>query len=769
MSVFSNIKKSTRKLLLVGALVATVIGSGVFATHTASAASNPCPGHDNDSNAVIYCGGDSTSNIINKYNNGDGRNSAASIHNIYNCFGISSADIKALGSTAVQGTVTKSGDVYVGDELVATGAMTGGRDPMTGGSNRTNCNGTGLYKRTPNVSFRSGSLPALVSMKDGVFQFAILKACGNPVIAKAKTPDYSISKAVSIHGTGDYKASITGLKPGTKVEYRIRVRSTGDIAVRNVTVKDNLPPNVTYVNNTLTRALDGHNAAAVSGDSVFFRGGTTIDKLDNGHFIDFKFAAIVGSSDPAATCNDNLLTNTGTIDTKGLKPKSDTAKVSEKCAPKPAYSCVNLKAAPGSNANTLSFTATASASNGAEIVGYHFIFGDNTTADTTGPTTPHTYAAPGTYIARVAAKVRVPGSSTIILATDETKCVASVTIVAPPAAECVKLTATPDPSSPRTKYNFAANVKVTGGATILKYYFSFSDTSQIFESASPNYTHTYTAPGTYLAGTSALVKIGNTTKLVSSPSCRVPVTITNLQVAECTGLTLKIEEGRNVTATVTYTSGATLKGVAFDFGDGTPMQATTAATATHTYQQDGNYVVKAIVALVPAGGTVASASNCQAPVSFSTQQPTYTCDTFDLSVNKTDRSVTATNFTTTATNGAAFDHAVIDWGDSSATTSTVNVVGQTHTYAADGNYTVNVVAHFTVAGQDQDVTASGPACQKTVSFSTTPPPATPPVETPPTTLVNTGAGSVAGLFAAVAAIGAFVHRRLLSRRLNDLS
>lgn len=52
-----------------------------------------------------------------------------------------------------------------------------------------------------------------------------------------------------------------------------------------------------------------------------------------------------------------------------------------------------------------------------------------------------------------------------------------------------------------------------------------------------------------------------------------------------------------------------------------------------------------------------------------------------------------------------------------------------------------------------------------VSCPTTPP-TTPPTQPKPTTLVNTGAGSVAGLFAVVAAAGAFGYRLFIGRRLS---
>jgi hypothetical protein len=153
--------------------------------------------------------------------------------------------------------------------------------------------------------------------------------------------------------------------------------------------------------------------------------------------------------------------------------------------------------------------------------------------------------------------------------------------------------------------------------------------------------------------------------------------------------------------------------------------------------------------------------------------PTYTCNDLELTAED-NRTVKISTFTTTATNGASFKNAVITWGDSSSALTTANVVGQTHQYAADGTYTVSATAHFTVNGQD--VTAGGPQCQKQVTFSsTTPPQVTPPPSTPPppatppaapTALVNTGPGSVIGLFAAATAAGTVLYRRMLSRRLS---
>jgi len=155
-----------------------------------------------DNNAVMFCGALSSDNLIHKYDNGDGQNSAQSIHDIFGAsrFGITSTDIHAMDTTAMPGTVTKDGTVKVNadvqqngqtefhsGDVVATGAITAGRLNMAGSTKVTN-GSTTFYVRTPNISFTKDSLDAFVVMKNGVFQFAILSSCGNPVVAKPVQP-----------------------------------------------------------------------------------------------------------------------------------------------------------------------------------------------------------------------------------------------------------------------------------------------------------------------------------------------------------------------------------------------------------------------------------------------------------------------------------------------------------------------------------------------------------------------------------------------------
>jgi hypothetical protein len=156
-------------------------------------------------------------------------------------------------------------------------------------------------------------------------------------------------------------------------------------------------------------------------------------------------------------------------------------------------------------------------------------------------------------------------------------------------------------------------------------------------------------------------------------------------------------------------------------------------------------------------------------------QVTATCNMFTVLANA-DRTVTVNQFNYTAVNSSV-KNVVINWGDNSTNTTltdTNSVIGQTHQYAANGTYVVSALVDFAVPGQN-DVTSGGPGtgCAEQVTFSTsTPPTVTPPtsttVTTPPaaTALVNTGPGSVVGLFAGSATVGTLGYRRLLSRRLT---
>lgn len=150
-------------------------------------------------------------------------------------------------------------------------------------------------------------------------------------------------------------------------------------------------------------------------------------------------------------------------------------------------------------------------------------------------------------------------------------------------------------------------------------------------------------------------------------------------------------------------------------------------------------------------------NNCSSPT------PAYTCNLLSLNDNSDARTVAVTNFQYTASNGATFKDAVIDWGDGSTPLTTNNLVGQSHQYASAGNYTVNAVAYFTVNGQT--VSAGSQQCSATANFAAATTTGTGSGTTGSSQLVNTGPGDTLAIFGAVTAISALGYRFLLGRRL----
>ncbi|HVA97085.1 MAG TPA: hypothetical protein VND99_05515 [Candidatus Acidoferrales bacterium] len=328
MKMLAQITKFTRKSVLICVLVAAaVVGVAAYSNAQALTISSV---RDCDNNSVMYCGAGSVGQVQNQYANGvSGHNSAGSIQHIYSYFGISGSDINSMSQYAVEGDVYKDGNVKVNGEVVATNVWTAGRWYIPG-SNKVSYGGTTFYKRHPSVSFVSSPLKAFVVMKDGKFQFAILVSCGNPVIGQARTPNYSIEKQVRVLGQSNWQNSVS-VKQGTHVEFRVIVRSTGEVSASNIKVRDQLPNYINFVSNSLRR--DGQWAYGVA----FFSGtGNIIDRLRPGDSVIYTFEAIVGKYDNPYTCRQ--LTNTAMITAPGLPYKSNNAGVNETCVQKPSPS-----------------------------------------------------------------------------------------------------------------------------------------------------------------------------------------------------------------------------------------------------------------------------------------------------------------------------------------------------------------------------------------------------------------------------------------------
>lgn len=136
---------------------------------------------DTSSNAMIYNGVTSKQQLIAKIQQGDGTHTAKNLQEIYSNRGVSIAEIKSTNT--VNGTVTKSGEVIVDGKVVATDAKSYGRQYIQGSTKSGS-----LYVRSTSVSFASSQLDAYVYIRNGKFQWAIIKDCGNIVTATPKTP-----------------------------------------------------------------------------------------------------------------------------------------------------------------------------------------------------------------------------------------------------------------------------------------------------------------------------------------------------------------------------------------------------------------------------------------------------------------------------------------------------------------------------------------------------------------------------------------------------
>ena len=444
-----RLTSSIKKFIKSGLVVTAVLGFSAFQLPGTAVADVSLGGsQDCDANAVIYCGAQTSPSLISKYNSGTTQNSAKSIQDIFAKFNISSADVNALNTTAVAGRVTQNGEVYINSSstAVASNALTVGRQNMPGSSQVT-YNGTTMYTRAPGVSFRSSSLPAYVVMKDGVFQFAILASCANPVAATPKTPPttpkITINKTVAARGADNYAKDVT-VKTGTEVSYRIEVTSSGTEAANNVIVKDVLPADARYVPDTLFRG-----ASRVTNDQAakfFSAEGLNIGGVSPGQTISFHFVATVGEATTATSCTKETITNTGTVTATSVPATSSTAAVNKECEPvKPIVAmpvCKDFQIAAGPN-RTINVTKFDYTTNGATFVNAVINWDVNKTNASSPAITDagkvvgqtYQYSADGTYLVSVTITFTQDGKTVTSSGNDCQKQVAFTTetpVVTPP-------------------------------------------------------------------------------------------------------------------------------------------------------------------------------------------------------------------------------------------------------------------------------------------------------------------------------------------------
>lgn len=328
------------KVILSGLVAAFIIALGVF-NNANTATAGACPGHDDDTNAVIYCGYKTLDELVTKFN----QNPYGDLQNIYGHFGMT--NINDFKAKAIHATIYKAtGEIKADDGTVlATNALSMGREKGSGANRQQMTIGTKQYWYSPvQNNFASQSLDGYALLNDDhSLAFVSMKACGNPSWGYSPGYKCKMLKQTKVSDTV-YKYSVTSFTKNGATVSRV-VIDFGD--GKSTTLTNNFEQEVTH-----TYTTPGKYTARAT---VFFN--------VNGR----------EKSDTRESC---------------------TAQVDIPEPPKPIFKCTSLvaKQVPGTRTK-FTFTGTAFVENGAVLQKGTFKFDDGKTAtvDATGNTVTTTY------------------------------------------------------------------------------------------------------------------------------------------------------------------------------------------------------------------------------------------------------------------------------------------------------------------------------------------------------------------------------------------
>lgn len=145
-------------------------------------------------------------------------------------------------------------------------------------------------------------------------------------------PNFTVQKQISVDGSKTWGTTAT-TTPGSTVQYRVIYTNTGTTQQDNVTLKDTLPTNVSYVPGS---ALVSNSVTA--GKYQATSDGITTTGLNIGSYgptsnAYFKFSAKV-ADESALACGVNTLVNTARATTSGgYKESTATLTVNKTCTP----------------------------------------------------------------------------------------------------------------------------------------------------------------------------------------------------------------------------------------------------------------------------------------------------------------------------------------------------------------------------------------------------------------------------------------------------
>lgn len=759
----SKYRKFAIRGAIAGAAIALMAIVGTVAGKNTSTFADTLP-RDCDATSIIDCGATTIPELESEYAAGGTKIHYNDLTAIYQSFGISDAAIKGLGNGQTQwawGQIHADGTVWMNGQQIASNALTAGRRVT---ANSVAIPGTGAYTRPPSDSFARPTtvIDMFIGFVNGKPAWGIITSCGNPV--KWPTPNTTVSKQVSTQDQTAWTKDATYTN-GNQVGYLLTVKNSGTSADTNVTIIDKLPDYQTYV----PGSTKINNVANVDGLTTT---GLNLGTINAGQtvFVTYRTQLSV----PAGKCGNTDMVNTVYQDSDKGGPHGDTATTHTN------VTCivVSCNALSGPDAITLGDTATyiASASaNGTTISSYAFTVDGQVVQNTTSSTLAYTPTTAGTHNVSVAVHF-ADGS----VASGNGACAKPLTvkpkdIPQPKIVSCKELLG-PDTLSAGQSGVYTANA--TDASLVASYHFTVNGAAVTASGNNLNYT--FANPGTYkIAATVtpiAGVTDGGSAACVKTVTVKeIPQVITSCDALDATPSTITLGQTSVLKAHATA-SHTTVTSYNFTV-DGQSVQSSASDTFNYTPTTAGTHNVAVKVTF--ANGDVKGGEGvCAKTITVTeVETPIYSCDllTLDKTVIKDGDKVTAT-VKYTASNGATFSKAVVNFGEASVTIPTAlnGTFSADYTYKTAKDYNVTATVTFVVDGKSYDVTSTNCAAKVTttpIEMCKIPGKEQYPandarcndVKGAVTVLPNTGAGNMLGLFAGVTIAGAVLHN-LLTRR-----
>lgn len=566
-----------------------------------------------DPNNIVYCGVN-MGNLYSAYNSLDGVGKSA-----YNHAGVQSSKFNQLK----QCTIWRSGEVSVGNTIVASNAFTYGRMNISRGQGSVQIPG-GAWMRPPSVSFANGvnSISAYCHMDGQEFKWGIIGECGNPIKATPKhknNPKGTLTKTVS-------KPEV---KVGEVFTYTLTLKNIGNVALHNVVLKDLLPPGIVMAN-------------GAPGNPRIFEFGT----LQPGavKVVKLEVKAVSG------VVYDKQLRNLAcfTSNYNTTIPICDDAYVIVRKKPTPPPQKPDIKIEKDvSVAEPVEvgqpFTYTIKVTNTGDIDLKNAVITDtlpdgviataNPNSRTVTFTIPQLKKGESKSFSFEAKVVTGPSYDVELInkacvETDEIpneKCDDAKIRVKQPKFECKALNVATTDADQQLPFRvtFNADATASNGAVIENYIWNFGD-GQSQTTTGSQVNHDYNAYGNFTATVQVKTNKGTTPVSAACSKAIEVKEIPKTPVYTCDGLQINKLTDRKYSFTTSYTAenGAVLKNIAHNFGDNTPVVNTLQTTVEHEYAEPGDYNASAVLTFTVNGeDKVVASPNCKGNVNEPPVEP----------------------------------------------------------------------------------------------------------------------------------------------------